>query len=194
MRRSLIALAALALAGTLSFADPFVLDESHSKVGFSVTHMMISSVDGSFKSYEADIDFDPTKKVFNKLSATIDAASIDTANQKRDDHLRNEDFFDVAKYPNITFVMDKYEQTSDKKGKIYGKLTMHGITKAVVLDSDIKGIIVDPWGNTRLGFELSGDVNRKDFGLNWNKSLDAGGVVVGDDVEIDIKIQAKAAK
>jgi len=156
--------------------------------------MMISSVDGSFKGYEADIDFDPTKKVFNKLSATIDAASIDTANQKRDDHLRNEDFFDVAKYPNITFVMDKYEQTSDKKGKIYGKLTMRGITKDVVLDSDIKGIIVDPWGNTRLGFELSGNVNRKDFGLNWNKSLDAGGVVVGDDVEIDIKIQAKAAK
>ena len=194
MKRFPIAVAGLALLVSSLFAEAFTLDEGHSKVAFSVTHMMISSVEGSFKEYSATIDFDAQKSTFNTLSATIAAKSINTENEKRDAHLRDPDFFDVAKYPNITFVMDRYEPKSKTEGKMYGKLTMLSTTKDVVLDTEIKGLITDPWGNTRLGFELSGKVNRKDFGLNWNKALDAGGVFVGDEVKLRAIIQAKKAE
>jgi len=194
MKRLLIAVAGLALLVSSAFSEAFTLDTSHSKVGFSVTHMMISSVEGNFKEYDATIDFDAKKSAFNALKAVIEAKSINTENEKRDAHLKDPDFFDVAKYPNITFVMEKYEPKSKNEGKMYGKLTMLTTTKDVVLDTEIKGIITDPWGNTRLGFELEGKINRKDFGLNWNKSLDAGGVVVGDDVKIKVIIQAKKAE
>lgn len=194
MKRLFVAIIGLALFASSAFSEAFTLDASHSKVGFSVTHMMISSVEGSFKEYDATIDFDTKKSAFNALSATIAAKSINTENEKRDAHLRDPDFFDVAKYPNITFVMDRYEPKSKTEGKMYGKLTMLTTTKDVVLDAEIKGLITDPWGNTRLGFELSGKVNRKDFGLNWNKALDAGGVVVGDDVKLKAIIQAKKAE
>lgn len=185
-------LAIMALFGVIATAQEFDIDKSHSKVGFSVTHMMISEVDGNFKDFSAVIDFDPKKMVFTKLDATVDANTINTENEKRDEHLKSPDFFDTAKYSNIKFVMTKYEAKSKTKGTMYGKLTMRGVTKDIELDTKIKGIITDPWGNERLGFELEGEINRKDYGVNWNKSMDKGGVVVGDEVEMEIKIEAKA--
>lgn len=191
MKRLARVFAVLAIFGVLAFAQNFAVDKSHSRVGFTVTHMMISEVDGNFKDFSATIDFDPKKMVFTKLDASIVADSINTENQKRDDHLRSSDFFDAKKYPNLTFVMTKYEPKSQKKGIMHGKLTIRGITKNVALETKIKGMITDPWGNERLGFELEGTVNRKDFGLNWNKTMDKGGVLVGDEVDLSIKIEAK---
>jgi polyisoprenoid-binding protein YceI len=128
--------------------------------------------------------YDLDKGVFKSLSGAIKAESIDTGIAKRDDHLRSADFFDTAKYGDITFAM-----TSTTKTKMTGNLTIRGITKKVVLDIDMGGVVQDPWGNQRSGFVLNGKINRKDFGLNWNKAIEAGGVVVGDEVKMVVEIE-----
>lgn len=177
----------IVLAFVFSFANAkeFIIDNTHSNVGFSVKHMMISNVKGNFNTYGGEIDFDTDKKVFNKLSAKIEASSIDTGIEKRDDHLKSADFFDVTKFKTIDFVM-----TSIKENKIYGKLTIHGVAKDIILDSKINGVIKDFQGHLRLGFTLEGTINRKDFGLVWNKILEGGGLTVGDDIKLLIEIEA----
>ena len=172
---------------SLSFANAkeFVIDNTHTNVGFSIKHMMISNVKGNFNAYSGEIDFDTDKKVFNKLSAKIEAASIDTGIAKRDDHLKSADFFDVAKFKTIDFVM-----TSMIDGKINGKITMHGITKDIILDAKIHGLIKDFQGHLRVGFTLEGTLNRKDFGLGWNKILEGGGLTVGEEVHLVIDLEA----
>lgn len=184
----------LGLIGVLAVAKPFELDKSHTRVGFEVTHMMISSVDGNFKEFNGEIDFDPDKMLFNSLKATVDASSVNTDNKKRDDHLKAQDFFYVEKYPEISFVMTGYEPKGKNSGVMKGELTIKGITKEIELDSDINGVVIDPWGNQRVGFELDGEIDRKDFNITWNKSMDAGGLVVGDSVDLVIKVQGKATK
>ena len=169
------------------FAGGYNIDGSHSKVGFKVKHMMISSVNGSFDTFSGEIAYDTKAAKFTKLKGVVDAKSINTDNEKRDNHLRSPDFFDVNKYPNITF--DMIRQDGDK---VYGKFTMHGVTKDIVLDLEIGGVIEDPWGNTRLGFSLSGKVDRTEYGVLWNKTLDKGGLTVGNDVKIQIDIEAIA--
>lgn len=164
------------------------IDKGHSEVGFSIKHLMISNVKGKFHSYEGDLEFDTNTKTFTKFNAKIDAQSIDTGIEKRDDHLRNEDFFNVPQYPHITFTMKSYEADGDE-GKLIGDLTMHGVTKSVTLEVEFNGMVKDPWGKTKAGFTIEGKINRKDFGLNWNKALEAGGVVVGDQVKIEIELQ-----
>lgn len=176
----------VALFFQFASASEYVVDTAHSHVSFSVKHMMISNVKGEFKKIEADIEFDEKNKKFLKLAATIDAKSIDTGISKRDDHLRSPDFFDVAKYPDISF-----EATSISDTKVLGKLTMHGVTKEVELTPTIHGVIKDFQGNSRVGFSLEGKINRTDFGLAWNKLLEAGsGVVVGEEVKIVVDIEA----
>lgn len=179
--------ASLLLAAS-AWAGDYVIDDSHSAVGFTVKHMMISKVKGQFATYDATIEFDEKKMAFTTLEGEVETGSIDTDNQKRDDHLRSPDFFDSAKFPAMTFKMTKYEGDGDE-GKMYGDLTIKGTTKPVVFDVEIGGVANDPWGNTRLGFSMETKINRKDFGLNWNKVLEAGGFMVGEDVKITVDIE-----
>ena len=184
MKQSFIAmvLSGLLMSVSVASAAVYKVDPSHSNVGFKVKHMMISTVSGKFNNFSGMYDLD--KGQFKSLSGMIKADSIDTGIVKRDDHLRSADFFDVAKYSDITFSM-----TSATKNKMTGNLTIQGITKKVVLDIDMGGVVEDPWGNQRSGFVLSGKINRKDFGLMWNKAIEAGGVVVGDEVKMIVEVE-----
>ncbi len=170
-------------AGAL-FAGTYNVDKSHSSVGFKVKHMMISNVKGHFDSFKGSFEYDEKTKTLKKFDGTIEVSSINTANKKRDGHLKSDDFFDVAKYPTITFQLEKVENDT-----AYGKLTMHGITKNIKLDYENNGTIKDPWGNTRTGLVLSGKINRKDYGLTYNTVLEAGGVAIGESVKLTIEIE-----
>jgi polyisoprenoid-binding protein YceI len=172
-------------------ADKLLIDTAHSEVGFSIKHMMISNVKGKFNQYDANIDYDLKSKTFRSLEAVIKTKSIDTGITKRDNHLRSADFFEVAKYPDMTFKMTKYTANGDE-GVIYGLLTIRDITKKVKLNVTLNGIIKDFEGDTRAGFSLYGTINRKDFGLMWNKALEFGGFAVGDEVKIIIELETKA--
>ncbi len=180
-----VVMSGLLLGSVSLFGAPYTVDASHSSVGFKVKHMMISTVSGNFGSFSGAYDLQ--KGVLKSLSGTIKADTINTGIVKRDDHLRSADFFDVAKFPEITFTM-----VSQKGKKVMGNLSMHGVTKPVVLTLDMGGEVTDPWGNKRSGFVLTGSVNRKDYGLNWNKAIESGGVVVGEEVKMIIEIEGVA--
>jgi polyisoprenoid-binding protein YceI len=182
MMKMNIVLAGLLLSVSSLLATPHTVDVSHSSVGFKVKHMMVSTVSGNFGGFSGVYDLD--KGVLKSLSGTVKAATVNTGIVKRDDHLRSADFFDVTKYPDITFVL-----TSHKGKKVVGNLTMHGITKSVMFAMDMGGVIEDNNGNKRSGFVLEGKINRKDFGLVWNKLMEAGGTVVGDEIKITIEIE-----
>ncbi len=169
-------------------ADGLLIDPAHSEVGFSIKHMMISNVKGKFQEYDAKMDFDIKNKSFGSLKADVTAKSIDTGITKRDNHLRSGDFFEVEKYPKITYEMTSYEASGDE-GVMEGLLTIRDVTKKVKLNVTINGIIKDFEGNTRVGFTLEGTINRKDFGLMWNKALELGGFAVGDRVKIIIELE-----
>ncbi len=170
------------------------LDPAHSKIGFSVTHLVISEVEGDFKKYEADIT--SSKEDFSDLAVTlkIDAASINTENEKRDEHLRAEDFFHTSQYPEIIFKSKSFKKTGKNKYKLTGDFTMRGVTKHISLDVVHNGTVVDPWGNTKAGFKLTGKINRFDYGLKWNNVIEAGGAVVGKEVRFNINIQIAKSK
>lgn len=175
----------------LSFAqaaDELLIDQGHSEVGFSIKHLMISNVKGKFTDYDAEILFDQKEKKFTKLDAKIVASSIDTGIEKRDEHLRSADFFEVEKFPEIRFVMNSYEVNEDG-GVMKGDITIHGVTKPLKLEVTYNGSIKDMNGNTKIGFTFEGKLDRKDFGLTWNKALEMGGVVVGDQVKLEIELQ-----
>ena len=163
-------------------AEMLEVDKSHSEVQFSVSHMVVSKTKGEFTDFEANVDVVDDKLV--SVKATIPVSSIDTDNEKRDDHLKSGDFFNVEKYPNITF-----ESTEVKDGKLHGKLTILETTKDVVLDLDFLGPVKNPWGKMVYGLNLEGEIDRNDFGLTWNKALETGGVVVGDVVKISISVE-----
>jgi polyisoprenoid-binding protein YceI len=164
-------------------------DESHSRIGFSVTHMMVSDVEGSFKSYEGEVLSDKDDFSDAKINFKIDVNSIFTYNDKRDVHLRSADFFNTEKFPNITFVGDKLKKVGKGKYKLSGKFTMLGVTKNITLDVTYRGMKKDPWGGTRAGFKLAGKINRNDWGLKYNSALDAGGVLIGENVDITCNIE-----
>lgn len=168
-----------------SQANEYIVDAAHSSVGFSIKHLMISNVKGNFKSFDAELEYDKETKKFTTIVATVDTASIDTGIKKRDNHLRSPDFFDIQKYPQITFEMTNATQES-----VTGNITMHGVTKEIKLKSIVHGMIKDSQGNQRMGFTLEGKLNRKDFGLAWNKLLEGGGLTVGEEVILTIDIQA----
>lgn len=183
MKKSIVAVVLAGLfLGTGVNAAMYKVDVSHSTVGFKVKHMMISTVTGKFGNFSGSYELD--KGIFKSLKGDIKSASIDTGIAKRDDHLRSADFFDVAKFGDISFVM-----TGATKDKMTGNLTIHGVTKKVTLDIDMGGTVEDPWGNQRSGFTLTGQINRKDYGLNWNKAIEAGGVVVSDEVKLVVEIE-----
>jgi polyisoprenoid-binding protein YceI len=178
------------VAAAALFAGDYTLDMSHSGVGFSIKHLMVSNVKGKFKVYDGNFSYDEKAKKLTKLEGTVDVASIDTEIQKRDDHLRSADFFDAAKFPKMSLVMTKF--IPGKKPKVEAKLTIKDVTKVVLFDADIGGAAVDPWGTKKAGFSLTGVINRKDFGLTWNKSLETGGFVVGEEVKISIDLEGNS--
>ncbi len=182
-------IAASILSFGLANATPHSLDNGHSEVGFSVKHLMITNVKGEFKDFNAEIDFDYKTKSFNKLNAVIQSKSVDTGIEKRDNHLRSEDFFLSDKYPQITFNMKSYKADGDE-GVLVGDLTIRGITKEVKLDVEDIGTIKDFQGNNRVGFTIKGKINRLDYDLKWNKALEFGGFAVGDKVKLEIEVEA----
>lgn len=168
-------------------AGKYEVDAAHSKVGFEISHLVIATVEGKFNKYAGTLDADAKGSL--SINADIDAASIDTGVGQRDDHLRSPDFFDVKKFPKITFKSKKSSLTGGKELKITGDLTIHGVTKEVTLDGKYLGSVKDAWNNERVVAQLSGKINRKDFGLTWNKLVEAG-PTVGDEVSLSLKIEA----
>lgn len=161
------------------------LDKQHAEVGFSVKHLMIATVKGKFKTFDATIDFDPAAPQRSKVEATIDVASIETHEAQRDAHLRSADFFDVENHPKMTFKSTEVRKSGDDL-EVGGDLTIRGVTKPVVLKGTLEGPVKDPWGGQRYGFELDGEVEREAFGLVWNAVLETGGVAVGKKVKIHL--------
>lgn len=178
----------LLLAGLNLNAAVLQIDKSHSEVAFSVKHMMISNVKGEFSEFDAKIDYDLKSREFKALEAVVIADSIDTGIEQRDDHLRSADFFDIEKYPDIVFTMTSYKPQG-QEGIMTGELNIHGVTKTVKLYVVENGSIKDNKGNTKVGFTLEGKINRKDFGLTWNKVIEAGGFAIGDTVKITIELE-----
>ena len=170
----------------------WTLDTTHSAAEFAVKHLMISTVKGHFKTFtgSGETNSDGTLK---SAELTIDASSINTNVESRDNHLKSPDFFDVAQFPTITFKSTKIEQTGTDIS-ITGDLTMHGMTKPVTLKGELTSAVKDPWGNQRTALAVSSKINRKDWGLHWNQALEAGGFAVGEDVKLSIEFEAVAVK
>ncbi|MFN8529080.1 MAG: YceI family protein [Anaerolineae bacterium] len=170
----------------------WTFDQAHSYAAFSVRHMMVTTVRGQFNApVTGTIDFDPANPAASSVEATIDATSIETGVADRDNHLRSADFLDVATFPTITFKSTKVAPTSDSTAKITGDLTVHGVTKSVVLDTEFLGTTTSPFdGKARAGFSATTSINREDFGLTWNVALEAGGVLVGKDIKIFLDVEA----
>lgn len=164
-------------------------DPTHSEVTFKVRHLMISSVKGEFKTFDAEIKSDSNDFSNAKVTAKIETDSIFTNNSDRDNHLRSADFFDAEKYPEITFEGTSFEKLDEDNYQLKGDLTINGVTKKVNFEVDFGGIAQDPYGNTKAGFTLAGKINRTDFGLNWNQALEAGGVLVSEEVKINAEVQ-----
>jgi polyisoprenoid-binding protein YceI len=179
----------------MASASTWNIDPEHSNIAFKVRHLMVSNVKGIFEKYNGTVELNDSDITKSRVNMTIETGSINTNVQKRDEHLRSADFLDVAKYPNMTFVSKKITKAGEGKLKITGDLTLHGVTKEVVLDVEpLSKESKDPWGNIRRGTTATTEINRKDFGLNWNKALDTGGVVVGEDVAITLEIEMVKAQ
>lgn len=168
-------------------------DTVHSHVGFSVRHLMISKVKGTFKVWSGTLETDEANPSNSRVEVEIEAAGIDTAEPKRDEHLRSADFLDAANFPKLAFKSTKVEKVSDDRYKVTGDLTIRGVTKQVDLDTEYFGRQKDPWGGERIGASAKTAIDRKDFGLSFNMPLDGGGVMVGDKVTITLEIQAVKA-
>ena len=174
----------------LATATTWTIDPEHTNIGFKVRHLMVSNVKGSFDKHTGVVDINDKDITKSKVDVSIDTASINTNVKKRDDHLRSADFFDVAKYPTMTFVSKKVAKAGEDKLKVTGDLTLHGVTKEVVLDVEgPSGESKDPYGVIRRGATASTKINRKDFGLVWNKALETGGIAVGDEITISLEVE-----
>jgi polyisoprenoid-binding protein YceI len=194
MIRKLPTLAAFVLAATpVLAADTYNVDKSHSEVVFQVRHL-VNKVSGRFREFSGTIHADPAKPELSSVEFTIKTASIDTANEARDKDLRSPNFFDVEKLPEITFKSSKIGATGKDHYNVSGTLTLHGVSKEMVLPVTFLGFIKDPWGNERAGFETAITLNRKDFGIVWNKVLDNGGTLLGDEVNVSINLETVKQK
>jgi polyisoprenoid-binding protein YceI len=168
----------------------YTIDPSHSRIGFVARHAMVTKVRGSFNEFDGTGNFDADNPTAAQLQLTIQAASIDTRSADRDAHLRSNDFFDMDTHPEIRFVSTAVEQTGDDEYQVTGDLTIKGVTKPVTIEFEYTGTAVDPYGNTRIGLDGKTTVNRKDWGVNWNAALEAGGVLVSEKVTLEFEVSA----
>jgi polyisoprenoid-binding protein YceI len=172
----------------------YAIDPTHSHVGFAVKHMVISTVRGRFAEFSADAEVDGDDLTSGRLTATVQTASVDTGVGDRDNHLRSADFFDAENHPTITFASTSIQRRDGNRYAVTGDLTIHGVTRPVELDVEIEGPTPDPWGNERVGVAARGRINRRDFGLTYSAALETGGLVVGDEVRLDLEAELIAAK
>ena len=184
--------ASLFVGAAVAHAGSLKIDREHSAVTFQVRHLF-TKVDGQFREFEGTLDLDEENNTISNIAVTIQAKSVDTNVEARDKDLRSKRFFDVEKHPTLTFKSTAPAKLNGNKGKIKGTLTMHGVEKEVILDAELLGKGKDPWGNLKYGFEATTVVNRKDFGMTWNEALEAGGVLVGDEVTVKINLEAAPA-
>ena len=166
------------------------IDNGHSHIQFSVRHMMLAKVRGEFQKFSGTLELDETNPANTKVEIAIDAASINTRDEQRDGHLKSPDFLDAATHPAITFKSTSVEVTGSNTAKLHGDLTILGTTRPVTLDTEFLGKSKSPWGTENYGFEAHTKINRKDWGLTWNAALETGGVLVGEDINIDIELEA----
>ena len=193
MKRLVLAASLAALATTSPAADVYTVDKSHSEVSFQVKHLM-SQVRGRFSDFEGKISVDAAKPEASSVEFAIKTASIDTNEPRRDEHLRSADFFDAATHPTISFKSTSMKKTGDTTYDVTGPFTMRGVTKTITLPVVVTGTAKDPGGNDRIGFEINTTLNRKDYGVVWNRALDAGGFLLGDDVKVSINLSTVKPK
>ena len=172
----------------------YTIDTTHSEIGFTVRHMVFAKVRGQFKTWNAKLAYDAADPTKSSIEVQIDTASIDTREEKRDGHLRSDDFFSADKFPKMTFKSKKIARKGDGHYALTGDLTIRDATREVTLDVEQTGGGKDPWGNPRLGFSAKTSINRSDFGLKWNQALETGGVLVGEKIDIEIEVSAVKAK
>lgn len=194
--KQLIAAAALAcLSFTTNAQVKWTLDPGHSNVKFAVDHLVISETEGNFRVFNGELNAPSTTDFNNaKVSFTVDVTSINTDDEKRDEHLKGDDFFNAAKYPTMKFTSTSFKKLDAKKYVLEGNLTIRDVTKKVKFDVTHGGVVKDPWGNTKAGFKAIGKINRKDFGLKWNAALETGGAVVGEEVRLQVNVEFAQAK
>jgi len=187
MKKILILTTSILLLFSLpAIAGVFSIDSDHAQIGFSARHMMIYNVKGTFNQFKAGFELDESNTLIS-ANAEIETSSIDTKIEKRDNHLRSPDFFDVAKFPKMTFQTTAVKKNGGQSFTLTGDLTIRDVTKTITLEGEILGPIKDPWGNIRAGFQANGKVNRLEFGLKWNKVLESGGVLVGDEITLQLE-------
>ena len=167
----------------------WVIDPTHSEIGFKIKHLMITNVSGKFETFEAEVQTEGDDFTTAQIEAKISTASINTNNLQRDEHLRNSDFFEVDQHPEILFSSTKVEKVDEENFVVYGNLSLKGTVKPVKLNVEYSGATKDPWGNQKAGFVISGKINRSDFGLNFNAALETGGLVLGEEVKINSEVQ-----
>lgn len=196
MIRRFLAGTALALfvAGPVAAAETYVVDKSHSESTFQVAHLGISKVRGRFSDFEGKIVIDRAKPEASSVEFAVKTSSVDTNEPKRDTHLKSADFFDVEKFPAMTFKSTKVVKKSDTQFEVTGVFALHGVAREITLPVTLVGFVKDPWGNERVGFETKTTLNRKEFGLLWNKTLDGGGLLVGETVDVAITLEAVKEK
>ena len=196
MRKLIGIVSAILAAVPLVFSQgsTWVADKAHSQVKFSVSHMVVAEVTGRFTDFDMMLKQGNEDFTGSTITATIKTASVNTDNDKRDAHLRSDDFFNAAKYPEIRFVSKSFEKTGKDTYKITGDLTIRDVTKTVELDTKYNGSIKDPWGNTKAGFKATTTINRTEYGAKWNKVLEAGGFLVGENVEITLLVELQEQK
>ena len=193
MRHLLLAAAALALVSTAAAAADYEIDPAHTQIGFKARHV-VGKVPGRFTKFSGTFTYDPKNPKAWKAEVTIDAASINTDVEARDKHLKSDAFLDVEKCPNISFKSTKVEAIKGDNFKLVGDLTMHCVTKSVTLDVEANGTGKDPWGNESASFSATTTVDRKDWGISWNKALDGGGLLVGDKVSLILEVTGNVKK
>lgn len=189
VKKLLVLLAVMLLAAGSSHAATYELDKAHSSISFSVPHLMVSKTTGTFNDYEVKTNYDPNNLAASSVAAAVKVASIDTNNADRDNHLKGADFFDAEKFPEITFKSTQITGSGNQY-TLNGDLTIKGVTKKVSIPVTIAGPVKSPFGFDAIGISGQFKINRQDYGITWNKALDAGGVMVGDDVDITINIEA----
>lgn len=167
----------------------YKIDPAHSEINFKIKHLMITNVTGSFTKFDGTLESNNEDFSDANIYFEADIDSITTHNEQRDGHLKSKDFFDAEQYPKLTFQSTSFDKLEEDMYKLTGNLTIHGVTKEVTLDAELGGVTTDPWGQSKVGFEITGKINRKEFGLEWNATLETGGVMLAEDVKLQIAVQ-----